>query len=99
MRLVPELHEPPEAGHPVLTVNGRAVALPDLRLGQAISHEGVGGIKHWPGGFKQAEVAKTPVTELLLQPGANKVTLTWSNPATFPGSVNVLLYRVWEMEK
>ena len=99
LRLLPELHEPPETGHPVLTVNGRTVALPDLRPGQAISHEGVGGIKHWPGGFRPAEVAKTSVTDLLLRPGDNKVTLTWSDPAGFPGSLNVLVYRVWEMER
>lgn len=99
IKLVPELRDPAETGKPTLTVNGRNIPLPDLRAGQAISHEGVGDIKHWPGGFRQATVTKAPATGLRLQPGENKVTLGWTDAAGFPGNVQMLVYRVWEMEK
>lgn len=98
LKLVPALHEPPETGSPLLTVNGRTIRLPQLPLGQAITHEGVGGIKVWPGGMKPPSTVKMPVTALQLQPGDNTVTVGWSDPATFPGNLQVLVYRVWEME-
>jgi len=99
LRVLPELREPPEAGHPVLTVNGRALPLPAVPLGQALTHEGVGGVKLWPGGMAPAQPVKMPTTALRLLPGANQVALSWSDPAAFPGNLQVLMYRVWPMEK
>ncbi|MCE5241184.1 hypothetical protein LLH23_22190 [bacterium] len=99
LKLLPDLHDPPGTGRPTLTVNERNVPLPDLQLGQAISHEGVGGVKHWAGGFAPATPLRVPPASLQLQPGANKVTIGWSDPAAFPGNLQVLVYRVWPMEK
>ena len=99
VKLLPELHEPAGTGGPTLTVNGRSIPLPDLPLGQALTHEGVGGIKLWPGGMTPAVPQKMPTTGLELPPGESKVTIGWSDPAAFPGNLHALVYRVWEMEK
>ena len=100
VKLLAKLSSPPEQGQPVLAVNGRRVALPvSLKLGQALTHEGLGAVKLWPGGMALAQPVQAATQTLQLRPGANEVKLLWSDPAQFPGNLQVLLYRVWPLEK
>lgn len=100
LKLLPKLSPPPEQGQPVLEVNGQRVPLPvSLKLGQALTHEGMGEVKLWPGGMALAQPVKVATQTLQLKPGANEVKVLWSDPAQFPGNLQVLLYRVWPLEK
>lgn len=100
VKLLPKLSSPPEQGQPVLEVNGKRLSLPvALKIGQALGHEGNGEVKLWPGGMAPAQPVKAATQTLQLKPGANEVKLLWSDPAQFPGNLQVLLYRVWPLEK
>jgi hypothetical protein len=75
------------------------VPLTALKTGQALTNEGPGGVKLWPGGMALGQPVKTPAGALQLRPGANEIKLLWTDPAQFPGNVQGLLYRVWPLEK
>ena len=99
IRLLPELRKPAEVGKLVLEVNGQKTLFPlDLKPGLAMANEGLGGTKLWSGGLRPAEVVKGPAT-FTLPPGENKITVSWDDPAAYPGNLQVLFYRVWPMEK
>jgi hypothetical protein len=100
LKLLPKISEPVEEGQPVITINGKQTVFPcALPLNTAISYEGFGSVKFWPGGFKPGQVLTVPPSSLQLRPGPNTVTISWSKPAAFPGNLQVLLCRVWPMEK
>ncbi|MEN6305202.1 MAG: carbohydrate binding domain-containing protein [Armatimonadia bacterium] len=99
IRLLPELRKPAEVGKLILEVNGQKTLFPlDLKPGLAMANEGLGGTKLWSGGLRPAEVVKGPAT-FALPPGETKITLSWDDPAAYPGNLQVLFYRVWPMEK
>lgn len=92
--------EAAEQGQPLLRVNGVQVPMPaSLAPGEALCHEGVGGVKLWPGGMAPAQAIQVPLGALALRPGANRVELLWIDATQFPGNLAVLLYRVWPVEK
>lgn len=99
VRALPELTPPGVEGWPVLSINRREVALPTrIELGQALSSEGPGGTKLWPGRMEPGRPVAVPPDALTLPPGENRIVLSWGGQATFPGNLTVLLYRLWPME-
>ncbi len=87
-------------GEPVLTVNGQDTRFAArLERGQALTSEGPGGAKSWPGGMTPGQDLDVPAMGLRLKPGENAVTFSCSPAEEFPGDVNVLLYRLWPVEQ
>lgn len=100
LKLLPKISEPAEQGQPVLEINGKRVPLPTaLKSGQALSAEGDGKVTLWPGGMAEGKPVKVSAAALKLRPGTNRIKLLWSDPANFPGNLQVLMYRVWPLEK
>ncbi len=100
VKLLKALQPPGAIGRPVLEINGRAVEFPvELSAKQAITVAGPDGVKLWPGGMAASKSLKLQPDAFRLKPGENKVTFTTSQPKTYPGDVQVLLYRLWPMEK
>ncbi len=98
LRGLPELHPAPLLVQPAVQVNGQTVTLP-VRLDsmQALTTEGPGGIRFWPGGMQPSQPVEASAAVLMLQPGENRITFTADTTAGYPGDINVLLYRMWPM--
>lgn len=100
VRALPELHPMPALAQPTVQVNGASVQFPvRLQSGQALTSAGPGGVEFWPGGMQAGRAVNVSTEVLLLEPGENRVTFTADTSAGYPGDVNVLLYRLWPMEK
>jgi hypothetical protein len=83
----------------VLSVNGQRAVFPvEVKPGQAVTSEGPGGAKFWPGGMQPGQALDVPTQGLQLRPGENMVTFSHAGEA-FPGDVRVLLYRLWPLEE
>ncbi len=99
LRGIPELHAAPPAVRPVVEVNGRAVTFPvQLDSMQAVTSEGPGGIRFWPGGMQPSQTVEATATALMLQPGENRIRFSVEATEGYPGDVNVLLYRMGPLE-
>lgn len=99
LRGLPELTEPGGLVNPILRVNGRDVVLPvSLNQGQAFTVAGPDGATLWPGGMAPGEKVAVDTDALRLAPGENRVELALPDGQTFPGDLQVLLYRLWPME-
>jgi hypothetical protein len=99
LRGLPELIEPGGLVNPILRVNGRDVVLPvSLNQGQAFTVAGPDGATLWPGGMAPGEKVAVDTDALRLAPGENRVELALPDGQTFPGDLQVLLYRLWPME-
>jgi len=100
LKLLPALNPTNLPGSAVLMVNGQRVDFrATLQPAEAITHEGVGEAMLWPRGMapgKRLDVAGLPAK---LQPGENRITLDWNPTNAFPAAVDVLLYRLWPLEK
>lgn len=99
LRGLPELHAAPPLVQPALEVNGQTVAFP-VRLDslQAVTAEGPGGIRFWPGGMQPSQAVDVSSAVLTLQPGENRITFSADATAGYPGDINVLLYRMWPLK-
>jgi hypothetical protein len=94
-RALPALHPMPPLLQPAVQLNGGTVRFPvRLQSGQAITSEGPGGVRLWPGGMKPGRTIDVASHALVLQPGENRVTFSAENAEGFPGDVNVLYYRL-----
>jgi hypothetical protein len=94
-RALRTLHPAPPLVRPVVTLNGRPVFFPvRLEGGQAVTSQGPGGVRFWPGGMQPGQPLDVAATALMLAPGDNQITFTADTAAGYPGDVNVLLYRL-----
>jgi len=95
LRALGRLHPAPSLVRPAVTLNGHRVAFPvRLQCGQALTSEGPGGVRFWPGGMQPGQPLDVDTTTLMLAPGDNQITFTADAAEGFPGDVNVLLYRL-----
>lgn len=100
LRALPELHPMPALAQPTVQVNGRSLQFPlQLQSGQALTSAGPGGVEFWPGGMQAGQRVAVSTEVLMLQPGENRVTFSADPAQPYPGDVNVLLNRLWPMEK
>lgn len=100
LKLLPALNPVQVEGTPVLTVNGRPVTFPvTLKPGESLTNEGVGETMLWPRGMTPGQVVKATGVPLTLQPGENRIELSWGPAGSFPAGVDVMLYRLWPIEK
>ena len=100
IRALPTLLSAPEMGKLGLSINGKEVTFPNvLEPGQAITCEGPAGNTFWPGGMVKGQSLQLPDRPFQLRRGKNRITLTSTPPEGFAGDVQVLLYRMWPMEK
>ena len=100
LKAIPDLDPPGALDSPAVTVNGRQVTFPvDLKPLQAVTHEGPGGTKFWPGGMTPGRPLRVPTDALVLQPGKNTVTFSADTAKGFSGDARVLLYRMWPLEE
>jgi len=99
LRGLPELHPAPPLVQPAIQVNGRAVTLP-VRLDsmQAVTSEGPGGTRFWPGGMQPSQNVEASAGVLMLQPGENRITFSADTAGGYPGDIYVLLYRMWPLQ-
>ena len=95
LRALPRLHAAPPLVRPAVIVNGRRLTL-DIRLqcGQALTSEGPGGVRFWPGGMQPGQTLAAATAALTLAPGENRVEFTADAVEGYPGDVNVLFYRL-----
>jgi len=94
-RALPALHPAAALVQPAVELNGRTVRFPvRLQSGQALTSEGPGGVRFWPGGMKPGQTVDVPSGVLMLQPGENRLTFSADQADGYPGDVNVLLYRL-----
>ncbi|NUQ62257.1 MAG: hypothetical protein HUU20_07200 [Pirellulales bacterium] len=99
LRGLPELHPAPPLVQPSVEVNGEKVVLPvQLDPMQALTSEGPGGIRFWPGGMQPGQAVQASAAVLMLQPGDNRITFSADATNGYPGDINVLLYRMWPMQ-
>jgi hypothetical protein len=99
LRMLHELR-PPVPGKPALIVNGKRTVFPtNLERGQALTSEGPGGVKLWPGGMKPGRNLDLTGSMLRLNTGNNKINFSWNAAKDFPGDVKVLLYQMWPIEE
>ncbi len=98
LRGLPQLHPAPPLVQPTVQVNGQTVTLP-VRLDslQALTAEGPGGIRFWPGGMQPSQPVAGSASVLMLEPGENRITFSADETAGYPGDINVLLYRLWPL--
>lgn len=88
-----------DKGAPLLYLNTTRVTFPaPFGVRQALTHEGVGTATLWPGGMEAGQTLNLPQLPLKLQPGDNRLRLSWTDPDTFPGGVQVIFYRLWPLE-
>ena len=79
-------------GRPTLNINGETIELPvDLKPGQVLTNEGVGGFMLWEGTMKQGKLLRMRDGVPFLKPGENRIVFSWSNP-DFPGGIQLILY-------
>jgi hypothetical protein len=98
LRALPRLHAAPPLLRPTVIVNGRRLTLPlRMECGQALTSEGPGGVRFWPGGMQPGQTLETATTALTLAPGENRVEFTADAAEGYPGDVNVLLYRLYPL--
>ena len=70
LRAIPALHPAKPLSQPAVEVNGRTVRFPVvLKSGQALTSEGPGGVKFWPGGMQAGQPVEISTETLMLQPG------------------------------
>lgn len=94
-RALPTLHPAPPLSQPAVEVNGRRVRFPvQIEAGQALTSEGPGGVRFWPGGMKPGQPIEVSTTTLTLQPGKNRITFSAETKEGYPGDVNLLFYRL-----
>lgn len=110
LRGLPKRQPAPPLVQPAIEVNGTPVPFP-VRLNsmQAVTSEGPGGTRFWPGGMQAGEDVRAVWSGLLLQPGENRIVFSADareedpgasiGSVEYPGDVNVLLYRMWPMEE
>jgi hypothetical protein len=65
-----------------------------LKSGQALTSEGPGGVKFWPGGMQAGQPVDVSTEALMLQPGENRITFSAEEGGAYPGDANLLLYRL-----
>ncbi|NLX97343.1 MAG: hypothetical protein GXY83_14330 [Rhodopirellula sp.] len=99
LRGIPELHAAPPLLQPTVEINGRRVTFP-VQLGsmQALTSEGPGGVRFWPGGMQPSQAVDVPAERLMLQPGENRIRFSSDDEGAYPGDISVLLYRMEPME-
>lgn len=98
LRGLPKLSPAPQLVRPSVEVNGRGVTLPvSLDSMQAVTSEGPGGIRFWPGGMQPSQTVDVSSAVLMLQPGENRIVFSADAGGGYPGDVNVLFYRMWPM--
>ena len=99
VRALPALSAKGEIEQLGLTINGKEVVFPKVpEPGQAITCEGPAGHTFWPGGMTKGQRLELPDRAFELRRGKNTITMTATPAETFPGDLQVLLYRMWPME-
>lgn len=85
----------PPLAQPAVEINGRTVRFPvQLQPGQAVTSEGPGGVRFWPGGMNPGLPVAAPTDVLVLKPGENRISFSAGTAEGFPDDVNVLFYRL-----
>jgi hypothetical protein len=80
---------------PSVQINGRTVRFPvQLHSGQALTCEGPGGVRFWPGGMQPGQKIDVSTDVLMLHPGKNQITFSAEGAKAYSGDVNLLLYRL-----
>ena len=95
LRALPVLHPATPLSHPAVQVNGRTVRFPvELKSGQALTSEGPGGVRLWPGGMQPGQTVGVSTEVLMLQPGENRIIFSADAAGGYPGDASLLMYRL-----
>jgi hypothetical protein len=95
LRVLPALHRATPLSQPAVQVNGRTVRFPVvLKSGQALTSEGPGRVKFWPGGMQPGQPVDVSTEALMLHPGENRITFSAEAGGGYPGDASLLLYRL-----